>query len=75
VFVARIANAIAAFFGHSIGPVAVQHAEVELLVVRQVLHTGDEGVLQRPVIRPLGEDFVDRGIVDFRAAVVIFGHR
>ncbi len=32
-------------------------------------HTGDEGMLKGAVIRPPGEDFVDRRIVDGRLAL------
>ena len=46
VLVAGIANAITAFFGHRIGAIAMQDAEIELVVVREMLHTGDKGVLE-----------------------------
>ena len=52
----------------------MQHTEVEVFLVRQMLHTGAEGVLQGTVVCPLGKDFVDSGVVDFRLAVVICGH-
>ena len=45
-FVAGIADAIPAFFGHRVGAIAMQHAEIELVVVRQMPHTGDEGMLK-----------------------------
>ena len=32
---------------------------------RQMPHTGDKGMRNRPVISPLGEDVVDGGVVDF----------
>ena len=39
-------SAIPAFFGHRIGAIAMQDAEIELMVVREMLHTGDKGVLE-----------------------------
>ena len=41
----------------------MQHAAVELVLVCQMLHTGDAGLGQGAVIRPPGEDLVDGGIV------------
>ncbi len=69
VFVTGIADAVPAFFGHGVGPITVEHAEIKLVVVRQMLHTGDEGLLKGAVIRPLGKDFVDRRVVDGRLAM------
>jgi hypothetical protein len=74
VFVAGIADAIPAFFGHRVGAISMQNAEIELVVICQMSHTGDEGMLKRAVIRPPGEDFVDRRIVDFSLAVAGFEH-
>jgi hypothetical protein len=46
VFVARVANAITTFFGHRIGAVTVQHAQIELLMIGEMLDAGDEGVFE-----------------------------
>ena len=46
------------FFGHGVGPVAMEHAEVKLLLCREMPHTGYERLPERPVIRPFGKDFV-----------------
>ena len=46
VFVARIPDAIAPFFGDGVGPIAMQDAEIELVMVRQMAHTTDEGMLK-----------------------------
>jgi hypothetical protein len=46
VLVAGIANAIATFFGHRVGAIAMQNTEIEVLLGRQMPHTGDEGVLK-----------------------------
>jgi hypothetical protein len=34
VFVARVANAVATLFGHRVGAIAMQNAEIELVVRR-----------------------------------------
>jgi hypothetical protein len=44
VCVAGIAPASAAFVGHRGGPLTVQDAEIELVLVGQMAHPGDEGV-------------------------------
>ena len=46
VFVAGVANTITAFLGHGIGAIAMQDTQIELLMVGQMTHTGDEGVLK-----------------------------
>ena len=68
-FVARVAKPIAPFFGHGVGPVAMEHGEIELLLCSEMLHTGYERLPQRPVIRPFGKDFVDGRVVDGRLAM------
>ena len=73
--VARIAEAVPAFFGPRVGAIAMQPAVIELGGHRQMPHTADEGVLKCTVIGPLGEDFIDGGRVEFGLAVVLFGHR
>ena len=54
------------FFGHGVGPVAIEHAEIKGLLVRQMPHTGDEGVRKGAVVCPRGEDFVDGRVVEGR---------
>jgi hypothetical protein len=34
------------FFSHRVGAIAVQDAEIELVVVREMLHTGDKRLFQ-----------------------------
>src|SRR5437016_3642158 len=75
VFVPGIANAVTAFFSHRVGAIPMQHAQIELVVLRQMPHAGDEGMLKGAVVRPSGEDFVDGGVMDFRCAVVVFGRK
>jgi hypothetical protein len=45
-FVAGIANAIAAFFGHRVGAVAMQDTEITVAVGRQMLHAGDKRLIK-----------------------------
>ena len=47
----------------------MQNTEIELVVCRQMRHTGNEGLLQRTVVRPAGKDFVDGGVVDGIGAI------
>jgi len=68
------ADAIPAFFGHRVAAIAMQDAEIEMVVVRQMPHTGDEGLRKGAVVRPPDEDFVDGRIMDGRLAVGVFGH-
>src|ERR1700747_202962 len=53
----------------------MQHAEIKMLLVRQMPYTGDEGRLKCAVIGPSGEDFVDGRGVDGRLALGVFRHR
>ena len=52
----------------------MQNAEIELILLRQMFHTGDKGGGNGAIIGPLGEDFVDRGVVDFSLTVTIRGY-
>ena len=47
----------------------MEHGEIELLLGREMPHTGYERLPERPVIRPFGKDFVDGRIVDGRLAL------
>jgi len=38
------------FLGHRVGAIAMQHAEIEVVVLRQMRHAGDAGLLQGAVI-------------------------
>jgi len=53
----------------------MQDAQIELVLVRQMLHTGDKRLLKGAVVCPSGEDFVDGRVVDGRLAMGVFGHR
>src|ERR1700735_934759 len=68
-FVAGIADAIAALFGNRVGPVAVQDAQIKLVMLRQMPHAGDERLLERAVISPFREHLVDGRVVDPRGPV------
>jgi hypothetical protein len=45
-FVAGIANAIAAFFRHRVGAIAMEDIEIEVTVGRQMPHAGDERLVK-----------------------------
>src|SRR5262249_26168315 len=42
----------------------MEHAEIELLLCRQMPHTGHKRLPERPIIRPFGKDFVDRRVMN-----------
>ena len=66
VFVPREPNAIALFLATVAGPVAMEHAQIEVLLGREMPHTGHKRPPQRPIIGPFGKDFVDGRVVDGR---------
>jgi hypothetical protein len=53
----------------------MQNSEIELMMCRELRHTGDKSLLQRTVIRPAGDDFVDGGGVNSIGAVGRFRDR
>src|SRR5271156_5591274 len=63
-FVAGIADAIAALFGNRVGTIAMQDVEIKLVMLRQMPHAGDERLLERAIVSPLREHLVDRRVVD-----------
>ncbi len=63
-FVAGIADAIAAFFGNGVGAIAVQDVEIKLAMLRQMPHAGDERLLERAVVSPFREHLEDGRVVD-----------
>ena len=42
----------------------MEHAEIELLLGREMPHTGHKCLPERPIIRPCGKGAVDGGVVD-----------
>ena len=52
----------------------MEHAEVEVLLCRQMPYTGHKRVPQRPIIGPFGKDFVDGRIVNGRLALGVVRH-
>jgi len=56
-------------FGHGVGPVAMEHAEVKFLLIREMGHTGHERLPERPVLGQFGKDFVDGCVVNGWLAV------
>ena len=63
-FVAGIADAIATFLRDGVGAIAMKDAEIEVMMLRQMSHTGDECLIERAIVRPFGEHFVDCRVVD-----------
>lgn len=47
----------------------MEHAEIELLLTREMPHTGHKRLPERAIIRPFGKDFVDGRVVNGRFAV------
>ena len=47
-FVAGIADAIAALFGNGVGAIAMQDVEIKLAMLRQMPHAGDEACSSEP---------------------------
>src|SRR5208283_1294364 len=69
VFVAGIADPIAAFLGHGVGAIAMQDTEIEVVVRRQMPHTGDKCLFKRSIVGPFRESFVDCRVMDSRLSV------
>src|SRR3981189_1990103 len=63
-FVAGIADAIAALFGNRVGAIAMQDAEIKLVMLCQMPHACDERLLERAVVSPFREHLVDGRVVD-----------
>src|SRR6266702_4263004 len=47
----------------------MEHAEIELLLDREMPHTGHKRLPERSIIRPFGKDFVDGRVVNGRLAL------
>jgi hypothetical protein len=47
----------------------MEHAEIELLLDREMPHTGHKRLPERSIIRPFGKNFVDGRIVNGRLAL------
>ena len=52
----------------------MQDAEIELVLIRQMPHTGDKSLLKGAVVGPSGEDFVDGRVMDGSMTVGVFGY-
>ena len=70
-FVSRVPDAIPPF-GHGVGPVAMQHAQVEFLGFSEMPYTGHKRLPERPIIGPFRKDFVDGRVVDGRVTIDVF---
>ena len=53
----------------------MQYTEVEVLLGGKMSHTGDERLLKRPIMSPVGKGAVDVGVVDGWLALRVFGER
>ena len=51
------------------------HVDIEVFLGRKMPDTGEEGLPQRPIIRPLRKDFVDGRVVDGRFPSEVGWHR
>ena len=49
-FVAGIADTITALFGDGVGAIAMQDAEIEVVLLRQMPHAGDECLIERSIV-------------------------
>ena len=63
-FVAGMADAVAALLGDGVGAIAMQDVEIKLVMLRQVPHAGDERLLERAVVSPFREHLIDGRVVD-----------
>ena len=73
VFVPRIPDTIPPFLATVLVP-SPWSMLVEVLRCRKMPHTGDERLPERPVIGPLGKDFVDGRVMDSWVAIRVFRH-
>jgi hypothetical protein len=73
--VAGMADAIATFLRDGVGAIAMKNAEIEMVLLRQMPHAGDECLIERAVVRPFGERFVDCRVVDHGGPVACSGYR
>jgi hypothetical protein len=53
----------------------MQYTEIQVLLGCKMSHTGDERLLKRPIMSPLGKGSVDVGVVDGWLALRVFGYR
>ena len=52
----------------------MEYTEIELLLNREMPHTGHKRLPERAIIRPSGKDFVDGRVMDGRLAMGIGRH-
>jgi hypothetical protein len=53
----------------------MKHAEIEVVMLRQMPDAGDECLIERAIVGPFGEHFVDRREVDHGGPVACPGYR
>ena len=74
-FVAGIADAVSAFLRDGVGTVAMQDAEIEVALLRQIPHAGDECLIERAIVGPFCKHLVDGRVVDQGGPVTRIGYR
>ena len=74
-FVAGITDAIAALLGNGVGAIAMQDAEIKVMVLRQMPHAGDERLHERVIVSPLAEHLEDCRVVDQGGSIAVLGNR
>jgi hypothetical protein len=53
----------------------MKDAEIEVVLLPQMPHAGDERLIERAIVGPLGEHFVDCRVVDHGGPVACPRHR
>ena len=52
----------------------MQDAEIEAVLLRQMPHAGDEGLIKRAIVGPSGKHLVDGRVVDHGGSVICLGY-
>ena len=52
----------------------MEHAEIELLLGREMPHIGHKRLPERAIIRPFGKDFVDRRVMNRWCPIGVLRH-
>src|SRR5208337_4332624 len=75
VFVAGIADAISPFLRDGVGAIAMQNAEIEVVLLCQMPDAGDECLIERAIVGPFCKHLVDGRVVDHGGPVACLGYR
>src|SRR5258705_5881689 len=63
------------FFGHGVGPVAMEHGRAHACLRRPMAHARNASLPERAIVGPFGKDFVDSRVMNGRFAVGILWYR